>query len=221
MTLDEIQKNARDLLASLPAHVTLVAAAKKRTPGEIEAVLAAGVRIIGHNYVQEAEQSIQAIGRIAQWHCIGHLQSNKARKAVALFDRIETVDSFSLGQALHKACEQLGRESLAVLIEINSASEQNKTGVRPEEAAALVRKLSTLERLRIEGLMTMGPFSDDPEDARPAFCLTRELFERLGALSLPRVEMRHLSMGMSDSYAMAIAEGATMVRIGSALFGPR
>jgi len=221
METSEIGNNVRQIISSLPAEVTLAAAGKTRTPEQIQAAIAGGVEVIGHNYVQEAEASVAAVGREGiKWHMIGHLQRNKAKKAVALFDMIETVDSLRLGKAIEKACAEAGR-TMPVLVEVNSAEEQSKSGANPDEVEELVRALSKLEHIRIEGLMTMGIFSPDPEVCRPCFKLTYELFQRLTAADIEGVAMHHLSMGMSSSYQVAIEEGATMVRVGTAIFGPR
>jgi pyridoxal phosphate enzyme (YggS family) len=220
MDLDAIRKNTKELLASLPQGVTLVAAGKTRSPEELRAAVEAGVRIIGHNYVQEAERCIEALGRDIRWHCIGHLQRKKAKKAAQLFDMIETVDSMKIGAALDKACAASGKV-MPVLIEVNSAEENNKSGAMPNDVVALANDLSALEHLKVEGLMTMGPWTEDPEEVRPYLRRTKELFDQLSVKNIPSVNMRHLSMGMSDSYLVAIEEGATMVRIGTRLFGPR
>jgi pyridoxal phosphate enzyme (YggS family) len=151
---------------------------------------------------------------------IGHLQSNKAKKAVSIFDMIETVDSFKLAKAIDKACRNMNR-SMPILIEINSGEELQKAGVAPQDAISLIREIADLENVRITGLMTMGPFSGDPEEARPYFRKTRAIFEEVGKAHIPRVEMRVLSMGMSNSYKVAVEEGANMVRIGTKIFGDR
>jgi len=220
MEPERIQQSVREVIGSLPAGITLVAAGKTRTPEELRAAIEGGVTVIGHNYVQEAEASITAVGRGVRWHMIGHLQRNKAARAVELFDMIETVDSARLGRALEKACAATGKV-MPVLVEVNSGEESSKYGADPDDVPALVEELAGLEHLRVEGLMTMGPFSPDPEKSRPPFQLTQKLFERIRDLDLPGVHMRHLSMGMSDSYRVAIEEGATLVRIGTRLFGPR
>ena len=220
MDLDAVRQNTKELLASLPQGVTLVAAGKTRTVEELRAAVEAGVRIIGHNYVQEAERGIEALGREIRWHCIGHLQRNKAKKAAQLFDMIETVDSMKIAAALDKACAALSKV-MPVLIEVNSAEEDNKSGALPNGVAALVKELAALDHLRVEGLMTMGPWTEDPEEVRPYLRRTKELFDQLSAGNIPNVEMRYLSMGMSDSYLVAIEEGANLVRIGTRLFGPR
>lgn len=215
-----ITANVKALLAELPAGVELVAAAKTRTPDEINEALDAGIRIIGQNYVQEAQAAFAAVGRRCLWSFIGHLQSNKAKKAVEVFDQIETVDSIDLAREIDKRAAAAGR-TMDVLIEINSGEEGQKDGVRPAEAEPLVLAAAGMPHLRVRGLMTMGPFEGDPEDSRPYFRITRELFERLRARNLPGAEMVVLSMGMSHSYRVALEEGATRVRIGTMIFGPR
>ena len=226
-TFEDIAQRVRALLEELPPHVLLVAAVKTRSAEDARAAAAAGVTALGHNYVQEAETMRDALARPAdeqtrdlQWRLIGHLQRNKAKRAVQLFDVIETVDSLRLARALDRHCAEAGKV-MPVLIEVNSAGEANKSGVAPEEGEDLARATAELPHLRLRGLMTMGPASGDPEEARPCFRRTKELFDRLADLGLPDVEMRELSMGMSDSYRAAIEEGANVVRIGSRLFGPR
>ena len=215
-----IEESVKELLAELPEGVHLVGAAKTRTPDEIDEAVAAGLKIIGENYVQEAERAFQVIGNRAKWHMIGHLQRNKAKKAVRVFDMIETVDSMKLAREIDKCCGKIGK-IMPVLIEINSGEETQKAGVLPDDAIALIQEMSALEHIKIMGLMTMGPFTGDPEEARPYFVKTREIFEKLKQMNLPNVEMRYLSMGMSNSYKVALEEGANMVRIGTKLFGER
>lgn len=215
-----ITENIKRILEELPEGVGLVAAAKTRTPEDILEAIDAGVKIIGQNYVQEAEAAFEAVGRRARWHFIGHLQKNKVRKAVRLFDMIETLDSLELAQEIDKRAAQNAR-SLPVLIEINSGREPQKFGVLPEEAEALARQIAPLTHVRIQGVMTMGPYMGDPEDARPYFVETRRVFERLGTCAIPGVEMTFLSMGMTNSYRVAVEEGANLVRIGTLIFGPR
>lgn len=215
-----IKERVAQILRELPANVQLVGAAKTRTPQEIDEAIQGGLEMIGENYVQEAEQAFAIIGSKAKWHLIGHLQSNKAKKAVRVFDMIETVDSFKLAKALDQACAEIGK-ILPILIEINSAEENQKAGVGPAQAVPLIREISALLHLKVMGLMTMGPMSGAPEEARPYFRKTKQLFDQLKAMALPGVEIRYLSMGMSDSYKIAIEEGANRVRIGTALFGPR
>ncbi|HVP91999.1 MAG TPA: YggS family pyridoxal phosphate-dependent enzyme [Terriglobales bacterium] len=215
-----VAANVAAILAALPPGVELVAAAKTRTAAEILEAVEAGVRIVGENYVQEAESAIAAVGPKARWHFIGHLQTNKARKAVALFDLIETVDSVGLAREIDKRAAALGR-TMPILIEVNSGREPQKAGVLPEDAEALVREIAVLPNVRVSGLMTMGPFEGDPEASRPYFKETRRVWEALRAAAVPAVEMRRLSMGMTNSWRIAVEEGATLVRIGTAIFGPR
>ncbi len=216
----QIYDTTMRILSSIPPHVTLVAAGKTRSPQQLEAVIQAGVKIIGHNYVQEAQASIEQIGRRIKWHCIGHVQSNKIKKAAKLFDLIETIDNLKTAHALNHACRAIDKH-MPVFIEINSCEETAKSGVSASQAIELIREVAKLDHLRIQGLMTMGAYFEDPKHYRPAFRLTRQLFEHIRSLDIHGVEMLHVSMGMSDSYQIAIEEGATMVRIGSLLFGPR
>jgi len=215
-----IFENVSQLIRELPHHVQLVAAAKTRTPDEIREAVDAGIRIIGENYVQEAAAVFNVLGRSVRYHCIGHLQRNKVAKAVEIFDTIETVDTFKIAEAIDRQCASAGK-SMPVLIEINSAREPQKAGVFPELAEGLIREISNLKNIRIHGLMTMGPFLDQPEAVRPFFRETKKCFDRIGSLRIPNVEMRILSMGMSDSYRIAVEEGANLVRIGTKIFGER
>lgn len=220
MNLEKIEETVQNFINSLPVGVALVAAAKTRSAEEVQVAVRAGVKILGYNYVQEAEQIHAVIGRQAQWHLIGHLQRNKAKRAVRLFDLIETLDSLDLAQLLNNLCAE-SSGVMPVFIEVNSGREPNKTGVLPEAVPALVEAVSALKNIRVQGLMTMGPFPEPAEALRPFFKETRKLFDQIAQARLPGVEMRYLSMGMSDSYLVAIEEGANIVRIGTKLFGPR
>lgn len=215
-----ITENVKEILKELPEKVQLVGAAKTRSPEEILEAIDAGLGIIGENYVQEAERAFQIIGQKVKWHLIGHLQSNKAKKAVQIFDMIETVGSMKLARAVDNACRKEGK-IIEALIEINSGEEPQKAGVMPGEAISLIREISELKNVRIMGLMTMGPFAGDPEHARPYFQKTKSIFEEIKAMNMPDVRMEFLSMGMSNSYRVAIEEGANLVRIGTKLFGRR
>ena len=215
-----INQNVRRILSQLPEGVKLVAAAKTRTAEESLEAIAAGVEIIGHNYVQEAERAHQIIGGRARWHFIGHLQKNKVKKAVILFDMIETVDSLEMAREIDIRCARIGKV-MPVLIEVNSGREARKKGVPPDEVEELVRQVSALKHIEVEGLMTMGPLVPHPEDSRPYFTATRRLFEEIKGLNLSHVDMKYLSMGMSNSYKIALEEGANIVRLGSLIFGPR
>ncbi|MBE3124376.1 MAG: YggS family pyridoxal phosphate-dependent enzyme [Acidobacteria bacterium] len=215
-----IKDNVAAILRQLPPGVELVAAAKTRTAAEILEAVEAGVKIIGENYVQEAAGVFPAVGRRARWHFIGHLQTNKVKRAVEIFDLVETVDSVALGLEIDRRSAAAGK-TMDVLVEVNSGREPQKAGVLPEEAEPLVRALAGLPNLRVLGLMTMGPFEGDPEDSRPYFKETKKVWDELKALAIPGAEMRRLSMGMTNSWRVAVEEGATMVRIGTAVFGPR
>ncbi len=215
-----IKENVKKILSEIPSDVTLVAAAKTRTPQEILQAIEAGVTIIGENYVKEAQSAFAVIGDRCRWHFIGHLQRNKVKVAVEIFDLIETVDSLPLAVEIDKRCSQIGKV-IPVLIEVNSGREQQKAGVFPEKAKGLIKETVPLKHMRIMGLMTMGPRFGDPEKARPYFVETRRLFDALKTLQLPGIEMKHLSMGMSNTYKIAIEEGATIVRVGTKLFGER
>jgi len=215
-----IAENVRAILAELPAGVGLVAAAKTRAPAEILEAVDAGVRIIGENYVQEAAAAFATVGHRARWHFIGHLQKNKVGRAVEIFDMIETVDSVGLAGEIDRRAGQAGKV-LPVLVEVNSGREPQKAGVPPEEVEALVRGMAGLSHIKVAGLMTMGPFEGDPENARPYFKETRAVLDELRSKVIPRVEMRYLSMGMSNSWRVAVEEGANLVRIGTGIFGSR
>jgi pyridoxal phosphate enzyme (YggS family) len=215
-----IKENVIQILSELPPGVELVAAAKTREPAEVLEAVEAGIKIIGENYVQEAERAYEVVGSRARWHFIGHLQRNKVKKAVNIFDMIETVDSAQIAREIDKRCSQMGKV-MPVLIEINSGRERQKSGVLPEDTERLVREISSLRNIRVEGLMTMGPRFGDPEDSRPYFTETRRVFEKIKGLNLPNVQMKYLSMGMTNSYQVALEEGANIVRIGSKLFGER
>ena len=215
-----IREQVMNILHKLPEGVQLVGAAKTRTPEEIVEAVEAGLKIVGENYVQEAERAFEIIGHKVQWHMIGHLQTNKARKAVRVFDMIETLSSMKLALELQACCERINK-TMPVLVEINSGEESQKSGVLPVDAVPLIKEASNLENISIMGLMTMGPFSGDPEDSRPSFRRSKEIFDTIREMNIQRVEMEFLSMGMSNSYQVAIEEGANMVRIGTKLFGER
>jgi pyridoxal phosphate enzyme (YggS family) len=215
-----IEENVKRLLSELPQGVILLAAAKERSADEISRAIKAGITMIGENYIQDALGVINEVEGNAEWHFIGHLQRNKVKKAAEIFDMIESVDSLRLAKEIEKCCEQRNKV-MPVLIEINSGEEAQKHGVLPQEVIPLVREVSSMSHIKIMGLMTMGPRFGDPEDSRPYFRKTRQLFERIEDLHLHDVEMRYLSMGMTNSYGVAIEEGANLVRIGTKIFGER
>lgn len=214
---DRIRKSARKA-GREPSEVTLIAVTKKVEPKKIKEAVANGVRVFGESYVQEAEEKIGKIkDHSIKWHFIGHLQKNKAKLAVELFDFIQTVDSPELAVELNKKA----KEPINILIEVNLAREKTKTGVDAEGAVKLARAISELPNLRLKGLMTIPPFNEAPEASRPYFIALRRLAERINKEKFPGVSMKELSMGMSNDFEVAIEEGATMVRIGTAIFGAR
>jgi len=215
-----IAQNVRQLLEELPPHVELVAAVKTRTPAEVVEAIEAGVTAIGQNYLNEAERVYAVVGHRVKWHFIGRLQKNKIGSVVSIFDMIETLDSLELARVIDRECALAGK-MMPVLVEVNSGEEPQKSGVLPGELASFIARAAKLKHIKVAGLMTMGPLSLEPEDYRPYFATTRQMFEMIRGLGIPRVDMRYLSMGMTDSYRVAIEEGANMIRIGSKLFGPR
>jgi pyridoxal phosphate enzyme (YggS family) len=215
-----IEENVKLLLRELPKGVALLAAAKERNADEISRVVKAGISMVGENYLQDTMTVINKVKGNPEWHFIGHLQRNKVKKAVDIFDMIESVDSFRLAEEIEKCCERAGKV-MPILIEVNSGEEEQKHGALPREVIPLVQKISLMSHIRIMGLMTMGPRFGDPEKSRPYFIKTRQLFERIKEFHLPNVEMRYLSMGMTNSYQVAIEEGANLVRIGTKIFGER
>ena len=202
------------------SELTLVAVTKTRTPGEIDEVIKAGITQVGENRVQEASAKKPLVTLPAKWHLVGSLQTNKAKKALELFDVIQSVDSLHLALELQRRCEQMDKH-VRSLIEVNTSGEESKHGVTPDAVPDLVAELMKLDRLQLAGLMTIGPglAIEDPEASRPCFSVLRTLVEdcrqRFG------VPLPHLSMGMSSDFEVGIEEGATIVRIGTAIFGPR
>jgi len=218
MTSTDAAENFRRIRAEAPPQVAIVVAAKTRTADEIRAVLDAGATDIGENYVQEAAAHRAALGECdARWHMIGHLQRNKVGAALGIFDLLHGVDNLRLAHALNLRADA----PVACLVEVNIASEPSKRGITPHELESLLREIGQLPNVRVRGLMTMEPWSADPEDARPHLRRMAGLFRRTRDLALPGVELEILSMGMSGSWRVAVDEGATMVRIGTAIFGPR
>ena len=201
-------------------RIKLLAAAKAQSIDAIRAAIKAGVILIGENYVQEAEEKKRQISAPVEWHMIGHLQRNKAKAAVEIFDVIESLDSLALARELDKEGRRRGK-IIRSLVEVNLAGEKTKSGIPADNVAALLREAAPLANLRIEGLMTVPPFKDDLEEVRPYFRALRELKDKLIDLNLPEAGLNELSMGMTHDFPVAIEEGATIVRIGTALFGIR
>ena len=203
-----------------PESVTLVAVTKTMPVERIQEAIDAGQRVFGENRVQEAQSKVEALGRGVRWHLIGHLQRNKVKAVCHLFDLIESVDSLSLAQDLDR---RAARDDLVmpVLIQVNIGDETTKSGVPESEALALVQQAALLPHLAVQGLMCVPPAVDLAEHARPYFVQLRSLAERIAGERIPNVSMAELSMGMSHDFEVAIEEGATMVRVGSAIFGSR
>lgn len=203
-----------------PSMVKILGATKTVEPERIRWALEAGISLFGENYIQEARKKIEAVGPGPKWHFIGHLQRNKAKYAVKLFDMIETVDNAELAEELNRKAEKVGRK-VDVLIQVNVSGEETKSGVNPEGLFKLVEKLASLPNLRLKGLMTMPPYFEDPEEARPFFITLAQLREEVKRKGIENIEMEELSMGMSNDFEVAVEEGATIVRLGTAIFGPR
>jgi PLP dependent protein len=207
-----------------PEEIALMAVSKTHPPERIREAYAAGLRLFGENRVQEFAGKAAALADLegTEWHMIGHLQTNKAGKAAELFGQVDSVDSVKLAEKLDAAARNLGKK-LGLLLEINVGGEAAKSGVSPDshELEELLKAAPRLKALKIRGLMTLPPFADDPEDARSYFRKLRELRDAIAARKLPAVGMRVLSMGMSHDFEVAIEEGSTCVRVGTAIFGQR
>ncbi len=203
-----------------PSAVRLVTVTKTVDAARVREAVAAGARILGENRVQEAREKITELGAIAEWHLIGRLQTNKAKYAVRLFGLIHSVDSLGLARELDRQAARAGKVQ-DILIEVSIAGEEQKAGAATSEAPGLVREAAKLGNIRIRGLMTMPPLAEDPEAARPHFRRLRELGEAIARERIPGVSMEELSMGMSGDFEVAVEEGATLVRVGTAIFGPR
>ena len=217
-----IKENVQKILAELPDGVELVAAAKKRRPEEVLEVIEAGVKIIGENYIGDAKRAYQVVGSKTRWHFIGIPKTQKhdllRKKTLEMFDMIETLDSFELAVEIDEICREINK-IMHVLVEINSGREPQKSGVMPEDTEKLIKEISSLQNVKVMGVMTMGPRFGNPEDSRPYFVETRKIFEGIKKLNLPKVEMKYLSMGMTNSYQIALKEGANIIRIGTKIFG--
>lgn len=222
--LNDVRQRIGDAAARAgrdPGDITLVAVTKTRTLDEVRAVIEAGARDLGENYVQELEDKA---GELAdadlRWHAIGHLQTNKIRKVAHIVSMIHSVDSERVGLEVDKRAAKAGVQ-VPILLQVNISGEESKFGVTEAEAAELARQLVALEHAELAGLMSMPPYSEDPEANRPHFARLRELRDRLVGEGIPAEKMRHLSMGMTRDYEAAVEEGATLVRVGTAIFGAR
>ncbi|MGD8895184.1 MAG: YggS family pyridoxal phosphate-dependent enzyme [Acidobacteriota bacterium] len=213
---------AAERASRLPEEVTLVAVSKTWPAEAVRAAFAAGVRHFGENRVQEADAKIAVLTELRagglRWHLVGHLQSNKARKAAALFDMIQSVHSVELAERLARAGAELGR-TLRVLVQVDLAGEAGKSGLAESAVEGALRRMRDLDGLRVEGLMVLPPYLDDPEEVRPYFARLRGLRDRVVAAGL--LDGTELSMGMSHDFETAVEEGATIVRVGTAIFGER
>ncbi len=203
-----------------PGEVVLVAVTKTCPVAAIEQAISLGIGIVGENRVQEASEKYRHIGDKVEWHLIGHLQSNKARKAVEMFSLIHSIDSVELAAEVGRRALQQGKVQ-DVLLEVNTSGEPQKYGFAPQVVGGGIRKIGAIGGVRVLGLMTVGPLTDDDDRIRGTFRMLRTLFEQIRDQALPNIEMKHLSMGMSGDYQIAIEEGSTMIRVGSAIFGAR
>ena len=225
---DEISRNIRAVYGQIADaceaydrdadDITVVAISKLHSAAALKTAVAAGIHNIGESRIQEAEPKLTEVGHIATFHMVGHLQTNKVKKAVQLFDVIQSVDSLKLAEEIRHQAGLVDR-TIECLIEVNCSGESQKYGVAPEECLELIKKVNDLPHIELTGLMSIGPFTDDEEQIRSAFAACRDLFKR-GQDMVGR-EFDVLSMGMSDDFALAIAEGSTMVRIGTSIFGSR
>jgi len=210
------QKSGQDA-----SRVTLIAVSKKKPPEMIQQAIDAGQKDFGENYIQEAMEKIDLLGRkSATWHFIGHLQSNKAKFAVKYFDLIHTVDKVKLAKEINRQAQKIGKMQ-EILLQVNISQETTKSGAKENEIVAIAKQVYRFDNLHISGLMCMPPFFDDPEDARIYFKRLKQISKDIEALNLPNTSMTHLSMGMSNDFSVAVEEGATLVRVGTAIFGAR
>jgi pyridoxal phosphate enzyme (YggS family) len=203
-----------------PREVKVLGAAKSQSVELIRAAITAGVSLIGENYVQETERKKEKVAQACEWHMIGHLQRNKANAAVGIFDLIESLDSLELAEELENAGKKRAKK-VRVFVEVNLAGEASKTGIAKENLTELLNRVGELSHLSVEGLMVVPPLRENPEEVRPYFRELHDLQLELRPLSIPNVALEELSMGMTHDFTVAIEEGATIVRIGTGLFGPR
>jgi pyridoxal phosphate enzyme (YggS family) len=204
-----------------PKTVRLVAVGKTQSADRVREAIRAGATIIGESYIQEARQKFeQLVDMTVQWHFIGHLQSNKAKYAVRIFDLIHSVDSIKLAEELNKQAQKIGKRQ-SILVQVNIGDEASKSGLAEKEAAGHITRIAEMENLQLRGLMTMPPFFDNPEKARPYFAALRRLRDAVVSNAKATSDTTELSMGMTGDFEVAIDEGATLVRIGTALFGAR
>ena len=203
-----------------PESIRLIAVSKTKPIELIQEAISAGLTDFGENRVQETVEKYDVFGDRVHWHLIGHLQTNKAKHAARVCHMVQSVDSLELGQELDRRVHTLNRV-LPILVQVKTSNEETKFGVEPDRVSDLIEQLASLSSLSVQGLMTIPAFTPDPEDARPSFQLLRALKDRVAGMRLPGVDLRYLSMGMTQDFDIAIQEGANMVRVGTALFGAR
>lgn len=208
---------AAEKTGRIAADVTLIAATKQRTPSEIDEAIRAGIAVVGENRVQEAQEKKPCVTLPASWHLIGHLQTNKVKRTLEIFDLIQSVDSLKLAAEIDHRAQAAGRR-VEVMIEVNTSGEASKSGVAPEQCGELAALVSELSSLSVVGLMTIGLFAEDPDLGRPCFARLRDVRDEVARAGM---SFAHLSMGMSHDFEAAIEEGSTMVRIGTGIFGSR
>jgi pyridoxal phosphate enzyme (YggS family) len=208
-----------ELVGRDPQEMTLVAVTKTVEVDRIEEAIASGANIIGESRVQEAKEKYGKLGNRVIWHLVGHLQSNKAKDAIRIFDLIHSVDSAELAREIDKQARKVGKIQ-KILVEMNISGEQSKYGLSPEQLIPFLKDISGFPNIRVKGLMTMAPFYENPEYCRPWFRKLKDVMEEVKAENIENVEMVYVSMGMSNDFEVAIEEGSNMVRIGRAIFGP-
>jgi len=201
-----------------PEEIKLVAVTKTATIKQIKEAISVGVKIIGENKVQEAKEKYQILSANIEWHLVGHLQTNKVKYAIEIFDLIHSVDSIKLAKEIDKRSLQFGMIT-NVLVEVNVSGEETKYGIKPEEVEPFLKEISEFSRIRVRGLMTIAPIAEDKEEVRPYFRKLRKLFEKIKIENMKNIRMDYLSMGMTEDFEAAIEEGANMVRIGRGIFG--
>jgi pyridoxal phosphate enzyme (YggS family) len=216
--INEKIKNAALKVNRNPEEIKLVAVTKAATIEQIKKAISAGIKIIGENKVQEAKEKYQILSADIEWHLVGHLQTNKVKYAIEIFNLIHSVDSIKLAKEIDKRSLQFGMIT-NVLVEVNVSGEETKYGIKPEEVKLFLKEISEYSRIRVRGLMTIAPMAEDTEEVRPYFRKLRELFKEIKIKSIKNIKMDYLSMGMTEDFEVAIEEGANMVRIGRGIFG--
>lgn len=203
-----------------PAEIKILAASKSQDISQIRAAIAAGIQLFGENYVQEAQKKKYTLNEAVQWHMIGHLQRNKAKLALELFDLIESLDNLELAKELNRQATSTGKV-VRTYVEVNLTGEKTKSGIAEDKMPWLLEGIGSLSHVQVEGFMTIPPFRENPEEVRPYFRSLRLLKEKFSRVPFRNISVRELSMGMTHDYPVAIEEGATLVRIGTGIFGPR